>query len=234
MRILLRTLLEKIAALIYFLSKKVYQFPAEKRVISWFENQGDKTLRLNYDLNEDSIVFDLGGYEGQWASDIFSRYCCHIHIFEPVIEYANRIENIFLKNKKIVVHKIGLSDNSKIVQISVNRDESSVFKQGKDSIDINLVRALDFIKEKNIKKIDLMKINIEGGEYELLEHLINTGFMVHIKNIQVQFHDFIADAEQRMVNIQSELAKTHSLTWQYPFVWENWTIKDDVSKVDTY
>lgn len=34
-------------------------------VVRWFQDQGDKTLRLNYsDLNENSIVFDIGGYLG--------------------------------------------------------------------------------------------------------------------------------------------------------------------------
>jgi hypothetical protein len=43
-----------------------------------------------------------------------------------------------------------------------------------------------------------------------------------IENIQVQFHDFVPDAEGRMQRIQEKLAQTHELTYQYLFVWENW------------
>ena len=78
----------------------------------------------------------------------------------------------------------------------------------------------------NIERIDLMKINIEGGEYDLLEHLIKTGWIDKIINIQVQFHDFVENAEARMLAIQNDLAKTHELTYQYKFVWENWRLKD--------
>ena len=28
----------------------------------WFGDNGDHTLRLDYPLNEDSVVLDLGGY----------------------------------------------------------------------------------------------------------------------------------------------------------------------------
>ena len=70
-----------------------------------------------------------------------------------------------------------------------------------------------------------MKINIEGAEYDLLEHLIDTGLISNIHNIQVQFHDFVSNAEQRMIMLQKELEKTHGLTYQYPFVWENWRVK---------
>jgi hypothetical protein len=63
--------------------------------------------------------------------------------------------------------------------------------------------------------VDLMKINIEGGEYELLEHLIARGLTKRIRNIQVQFHeDVMAGAAGRMERIQSRLAETHHLTYQ--------------------
>jgi hypothetical protein len=44
------------------------------------------------------MVFDVGGYEGQWSSDIFSKYVCHIHIFEPVPEYAEQIASRMLND----------------------------------------------------------------------------------------------------------------------------------------
>jgi len=84
-------------------SKFFYISEQEKKVLPWFRDQGDKNLRLNYDLDENSMVFDLGGYEGQWASDIFSMYCCSIHVFEPVEEFADKIIKRFSKNKKIIV-----------------------------------------------------------------------------------------------------------------------------------
>ena len=50
----------------------------------WFADNGDKTLRLDYPLTSDSIVFDLGGYKGDWASSIYEKYKCNIYIFEPI------------------------------------------------------------------------------------------------------------------------------------------------------
>ena len=70
-----------------------------------------------------------------------------------------------------------------------------------------------------------MKMNIEGGKYDLLEHLIVRGLILNIENIQVQFHDFVPDAASRMGGIKMNLAKTHVLTYEYESVWENWKIK---------
>jgi hypothetical protein len=41
-------------------------------------------MRLEFDPSPDGVVLDVRGYEGQWASDIFARYGCRIHVFEPV------------------------------------------------------------------------------------------------------------------------------------------------------
>ena len=41
----------------------------------------------------------------------------------------------------------------------------------------------------NLKVNALMKINIEGGEFELLERLLETRLISRIENIQVQFHN---------------------------------------------
>lgn len=203
-------------------SKKLYQSPSETRVASWFRDQGDKTLRLDYDLDEQSLVFDVGGYEGQWASDIFARFRCAIHIFEPVGAFAAKIERRFAKNNKIIVHRHGLSNETKVVSIALSGDGSSMFKQASESEQIQLIQATEFMHQNNIIAIDLVKINIEGGEYELLDHLIESEFARCIDNIQVQFHDFVPDAEARMIQIHKNLARTHFLTYQYPFVWENW------------
>lgn len=204
--------------------------PQQAGAIAWFRDQGDKTLRVEYDLDDSSIVFDLGGYEGQWSSDIFGRYCCSIHVFEPVESFASTIEGRFSRNERIVLHRFGLSDRTFRTQIYLDKDATSIFGSTifgstTESEEISLVRASDFLEESGIAKIDLVKINIEGGEYDLLEHLLDCGIAARIMNIQVQFHSFVPDAERRMARIQQRLKETHYLTYQYLFVWENWTIK---------
>src|SRR5207302_690624 len=102
---------------------------------------------------------------------------------------------------------------------------SSIYGRGSQSCSAQLVRAADFFHEHQIERIDLMKVNTEGGEYELLEHLLNASLITKIGNLQVQFHHCVPDALERMQAIQHQLERTHRLTYQYPFVWENWRIK---------
>lgn len=195
---------------------------------AWYKNKCDRTLRLEYEnINEKSIVFDLGGYEGQWSSDIFAKYCCLIHVFEPVEKFAQTIDKRFSSNSKIVLHNFGLASDNGEEFIFVDEDKSSITRELNSNTEkIQLKKASTFIERNSINKIDLMKINIEGAEYDLLEHLIDSGYIKKIKNIQVQFHDFVPKAESRMQEIQRKLAITHQLKWQYYFVWESWEHKD--------
>lgn len=193
-------------------------------LLQWFEDKGDKTLRLFYEnLNESSLVFDVGGYEGQWASDIFSIHQPNIYLFEPVPAFFEFIDRRFRKNPKIKAFPFGLGGVSRTMEINVNKNSSSFYrKMGNQNQVVNIVGASEFLTKYSIKKIDLMKINIEGGEYELLEHLIEKDFIKNIANIQIQFHTFIDGYAEKMKDIQEALSKTHSLTYQYPMIWENW------------
>jgi len=226
-KLLVSKVLGKLSSNIIATQKKLYTSTQEIRCKPWFKDEGDKTLRLDYDLNDVSVVFDLGGYEGQWASDIFAKYCSNVYIFEPVEQFCDGINRRFSQNPKIKAYQFGLSSQSQDCTIFLSQDSSSTHQNSGKSEKISLRRAKEFIEENQIEEIHLMKINIEGGEYDLLEHLIETGMIDKIKNIQVQFHDFVENAEQRMFDIQNDLAKTHKLTYQYSFVWENWRLIEE-------
>lgn len=195
----------------------------EQEYRRWIADGGDYRLRFSYSLNQRSVVLDVGGFEGQWSSDLFARYGCRIIIFEPVSSFAKAIVKRFQHNKKIEVLQLGLAGISRTSSIGLLGDSSSVFHRSNTTQKIRLVDVAEWFGVRRIRRIDLMKINIEGGEYELLERLIETGLIKKVWNLQVQFHTNIEGAEVRMKKIRSGLAETHRCTYQYEFVWESWT-----------
>lgn len=197
-----------------------------ERVKPWFAVEGDSTLRLNYVLNENSIVFDLGGYKGEFTSDIYNKYSPTIYVFEPILSFYEIIKNKFSNNSKVNVFPYGLGSKNEQIKISLTDNSSSVYIDSNQFEIIKLKSIINFINENNITSVDLIKINIEGGEYDILEELIENDMISIFKNIQVQFHDFIiSNAKERMNAIQTKLSITHELTYQYEFVWENWKLK---------
>jgi hypothetical protein len=104
----------------------------------------------------------------------------------------------------------------------MNADGSSTFGVEGSQLAIKLVDMREFLSSAKILDIDLIKINIEGGEYDLLEYMIREGLAQQCSDIQVQFHRFVPRADERRRAIRTALGQTHHLTYDYPFVWENW------------
>jgi FkbM family methyltransferase len=137
----------------------------------WFKDNGDESHRINYNLTKDSLVFDLGGYIGDWSQKINDKYNCHIYIFEPVLKYFTILENKFEKNDKIKNYCFGLSNNTVETEIINDGASSSMYLKNGVKEKIKLVNFKDFLEKENIINIDLIKINIEGGEYDLLDFI---------------------------------------------------------------
>lgn len=76
---------------------------------------------------------------------------------------------------------------------------------------------------EQFNEIALLKINIEGGEYDLLTHIIDRGHISRIKHLQVQFHLIEGQrSEEHYDLVVDSLKDTHESEWRYPFCWESW------------
>jgi len=61
----------------------------------WFKNRGDETLRLDYpELNENSVVFDLGGYKGDFAQAINEKYGCTVYLLNHILISTSLVLNV--------------------------------------------------------------------------------------------------------------------------------------------
>ena len=212
--------------------RKFFPSLTQKEGMKWYKDGGDFKLRFNYNLNKSSIVFDLGGFEGNFASDLFARMPCNIYVFEPVKQNYLIIEKRFRLNNMIQVFPFGLSNKTELKLIEVKGASSSTFINDLNNASINLteqvklVDVVEFIDEKNITEIDLMKINIEGGEYDVLERLLDKDKVRNINSLQIQFHILDKNSIQKKDKIRNLLKKTHTCEYCYEFVWENWIRKD--------
>lgn len=200
------------------------QLAHQARLDKWYAVDGDQTLRLtSLDLTPESVVFDLGGYDASFTVEVFARFGCSVWLFEPCRSFFDPIQKRLQHNPRIKLFPFGLAGSTRTEQVTLNAAGTSMFRPGDQTEAIELVTAADFFARESVAEIHMMKVNIEGGEYELLEHLIDTGLIGRVRDLQVQFHDDVfPDADRRMRTIQTGLAKTHRLLWQHEWIWEHW------------
>jgi len=184
----------------------------------WFRDKGDSTHRLNYTLKPESIVFDLGGYIGNFSSSIYEKFGCKVFLFEPHPKYYDICAARFEENPNVSVFNYGLSNIDGNFSLTDSADLSSFLEERKENnqeIICELKNFISVVKDLEIKKIDLIKINIEGGEYPILEYIIENDLVSFIDNYQIQFHNFVIDAIDKRNHIVQALSRTHTRTWCY-------------------
>lgn len=166
-----------------------------------WQDQNLEYLRYEYDLKPSDYVLDIGSYRQEFADGIRKKYGCHVECFDA------------LDNRAAWTH-----DGT--IELGGQFYYTSKF----DTVNKQTFKCYDIALFLN-KEIALCKINIEGMEYELINYIISKGLITKIKNLQVQFHLIEGfNTEEVYQRLHEDLSRTHSLTWQYPFCWENWRL----------
>lgn len=188
----------------------------------WFFMNGDKNFLLTHKLSKDSIVFEVGWYTGVFSDKIINLFDPYLYIFEPIEEYYAILVAKYKNNAKVKVYHFGLSDADSMLEISKSNDGTSVFKESSDKESIVLKNIHEFLVSEKLDKesVDLISINIEGWEYQLLDKVLSTTPDL-FRNIQVQFHDFVENAEVKRGELVKRLLENWYEKWySFPFVWE--------------
>ena len=200
------------------------QYRAIKR---WKRARGDTTLKVDFPLSRASIVFDVGAFEGSFAAEISRRYGSRVEAFEPVKGQAEATGRRLAEFPTVTVHSFGLLDRDHSAEMQSLGEGSSLLLDGGHRTQADFRDILAYLEESGIEQVDLLKLNIEGSEYALLEHVLRHGAARKFRRILVQFHLFTNGDRQRYEAISRALQATHRLSWRFPFVWELWSLVDE-------
>lgn len=177
-----------------------------------------EALRYEYPLSEQSLVIDLGAYKGTFSAEISRRYNCRVKAYEPIYEFYTVAKEVLKPYPKVHLFNNGVASVGANAIFGVKGDMTGSFTTSDHNENVSLI-AIDEVLTEHC---DLLKINIEGGEYDLLDYMIHVGLVGLCRNIQVQFHGNIPGAEQRRLANRNGLLRTHKLTYDFPFCWENY------------
>ena len=78
-------------------------------------------------LNYNSFIVDVGGYNGEYAKRMFDMFKCSILIFEPHPVYCDVIKKRFKKEERIFVEECALS-NIESPLLYLNEDGSTIYE----------------------------------------------------------------------------------------------------------
>lgn len=144
-------------------------------------------------LNEDSIVLSFGvGRNIDFDNSISKKYKCWIYMFDPTPEDTKWIKTIELQDKIIffpigIYNKVGTAVLKKL-DLRDNPNLSSTLLPRKwDGVKVEVQNITHLVTTfLGIKKIDLLKLDVEGVEYEVIDEIIDNNIIVD--QITLEFH----------------------------------------------
>lgn len=155
---------------------------------------------LNFLQNKNiNYVADVGSNVGEVSKIFIERIPSikKIYAYEPESTNYNFLKNRFENEPKIVPIKKG---------IYYGKTETTLFNNGgsgSHTVVLNNSSVGDFIElteleKTNIEKLDLIKIDIEGAEYNVIK---NSELLKKIKYIIIEFHPFGMDDPNFEINL---------------------------------
>lgn len=192
-------------------------------ITSWLDVDGDNTLALDWTLDENSHVWEIGGFEGRWAAQITEKFNCFIDIFEPQSWAVEKMRERFKDNSKITIHPYGLWIRQEWMRMGdYFTDGASILKE---SFGDHLVEFKGIFYEIDGfgHEIDLCLMNIEGAEFFLIPSITYSGRIARLKRFWCQFHTFADETGEKTKHIYKKMEETHRLLWDhYPtaVAWE--------------
>lgn len=147
----------------------------------------------NFIPKKGDIIVDIGAHIG-----VYSILCARIHSSIRLFSYEPSEENYYLFNKNIKLNKIsnispfkeGIAGKKGSRTLIIDKEHSGrhsmITGEGKKE-KINCITLKDVFEKNKIKKCDILKMDIEGAEYEVLFNTPHTYFN-KINNIVIEYH----------------------------------------------
>lgn len=156
------------------------------------EHLHDRFYENIVDVEEGDIVVDIGFNYGIFSLGALNRGASKIYAFEPNRHVYEVVSKLYPERNKVHIFNLAVSNKNEMVFFDEKHNtlSSSICSPSSENTGTYHVQAInffEFIVKNKIEKIDLLKVDCEGAEYEIFENIPDEFFST-IKKIHVEFH----------------------------------------------
>lgn len=161
----------------------------------------------------------LGGYTGDSTDRWLHCNPKSIHVFEPIAKYNKALLSRFSGSPQIFIYQLAAGSKNNSIALGVGEDETGLRADGPKEV-CEEISLSEWVQKNNLT-FGVTEINIEGGEYGLLESLTNEDIL-RLGAIAIQFHFFDWETVARRKKIEAKLRRTHVAILDLELVWALW------------
>jgi FkbM family methyltransferase len=156
----------------------------------------------HFDVNPGDVVFDIGSSWGPFTFSILNKNPKEVHCFEPNEAIFKTSVNNLDGYDNVILNNIGIGRStaenvslSGVFNDKLNEDKESLLWSSSDLV--NTIKFSDYIKQHNIEKIDFLKTDCEGGEYDIFNNENLEWIVNNVKSVSGEFHTVTQETKEK-------------------------------------
>jgi FkbM family methyltransferase len=182
--------------------KKAFIFPLSRDIPTILVGSLDQWALPVGVLNPDSFIVSAGvGTSITFEEDLISMFRARIILLDPSPTGIQTM-SMRARDELIEFSPRGLAKQSGNVSFGPpDRTDEGSFKKGNgsDGLMFKCVSLPDLLKENKKSKIDLLKIDVEGFEYEIIASIIEDNIQVDIICVEIH-HNKVIDISETIAD----------------------------------
>lgn len=161
-------------------------FGFEIRRTSTPQGSGPYQVMRHLVRKPEPVIFDVGAYIGHAAAQFRDQFPkARIHCFEPFPPSFELLAAAFREDAHIACHRLALADRSSVSKFQVNQSAvtnslltsdgrgahywGSDLLEKKEELEVETDTIDRFCEQQGISHIDILKLDVQGAEYSVLE-----------------------------------------------------------------
>lgn len=185
---------------------------------------------LFFELPEGCVCIDCGANCGLFTDLVLQCGAAEIHTFEPNPALGRNLERKYRNTPEVRLLNAAVShqNGEATFRLPANMDSNYLYNSEAGSITelkvdadghagqtsactVPAIRLSDYLKNRvldHVSEIQILKLDVEGAEFDVLEDLIQSGVCASIRYVLCETHErFFSDGAEKIQRLQRLIAQ---------------------------
>lgn len=152
---------------------------------------------LRDSLHRDSVILSCGiGEDASFDLGLIEKYGCTVHGFDPTPKSVAWVRST-IREPRFALHEVAVAAEDGTIRLFLPKRTdwvSASLRHGahtsNDYVDVAARRVATLATELGVRRVDVLKMDVEGAEYSVLADLLGDPAGIRPDQLALEFHHF--------------------------------------------
>jgi FkbM family methyltransferase len=173
------------------INKPIVDFTNEEPIYMNYKEFFVEGIYNSLNIDNLNVVIDIGANVGLFTKYMLYKNAKKVFCYEPNKSAFDCLSKNYQNNSSVFLNNLAVSTNNDKLRLYLDVNNtlvSSAKRNTSDFYDVDSITLKQILTQHNLEKVDLIKIDIEGMEYELIAHMEDDVFD-KVNSFIIEYHD---------------------------------------------